>query len=141
MEAILWILFVLACILVSTVILLQEGKGGGLSEAFGGVGQQTFGVKAEGINKFTGWVSFAVVVLAVVITKMRTEDTVVQFAEPLPAQGALDGGAAAPGADGTLPEAGGGAPAAPAGQTPPAPAPSPAETPPTGEPAPTGGGK
>jgi preprotein translocase subunit SecG len=85
MEAILWILFVLACVLVSTVILLQEGKGGGLSEAFGGVGQQTFGVKAEGINKFTGWVSFIVVVLAVVITRVRTGDSVVQFAPNTPA--------------------------------------------------------
>jgi preprotein translocase subunit SecG len=85
MEAILWILFVLACVLVSTVILLQEGKGGGLSEAFGGVGQQTFGVKAEGINKFTGWVSFVVVVLAVVITRVRSDTSVVDFAPATPA--------------------------------------------------------
>ncbi len=81
-EPILWILFVLACVLVGVVILLQEGKGGGLSEAFGGVGQQTFGVKAEGINKFTGWVSLVVVVLAIVITKVRTGDTAVQLVDP-----------------------------------------------------------
>jgi len=73
-ESILWVLFVLACIVVSAVILLQEGKGGGLSEAFGGVGQQTFGVKAEGINKFTGWAALVVVVLAIAITKFRAGD-------------------------------------------------------------------
>jgi protein translocase SecG subunit len=56
-ESILWVLFVFACFVVSGVILLQEGKGGGLGEAFGGAGQQTFGVKAAGINKFTGWAS------------------------------------------------------------------------------------
>jgi preprotein translocase subunit SecG len=85
LEAILWILFILACVLVGVVILLQEGKGGGLSEAFGGVGQQTFGVKAEGINKFTGWVSAVVVVLAIVITKVRSDDTAVELSDPAPA--------------------------------------------------------
>ena len=115
MEAILWILFVLACVLVSTVILLQEGKGGGLSEAFGGVGQQTFGVKAEGINKFTGWVSFIVVVLAIVITRVRSAESVVPFVtSPAPAQQAPADAGAAP-ADS--------APAAPAGEQP-APAPA-----------------
>ena len=116
MEAILWILFVLACVLVSTVILLQEGKGGGLSEAFGGVGQQTFGVKAEGINKFTGWVSFIVIVLAIVITRVRSAESVVPFAPaaPPPGQQAPAEGGAAPAPA---------APAAPAGEQP-APAPS-----------------
>ncbi|MBM3985784.1 MAG: preprotein translocase subunit SecG [Planctomycetes bacterium] len=89
LEPILWILFILACVLVGVVILLQEGKGGGLSEAFGGVGQQTFGVKAEGINKFTGWVSLVVIVLAIVITRVRSGDSVVQFADPVPADSAL----------------------------------------------------
>jgi len=112
MEAILWVLFVLACVLVSIVILLQEGKGGGLSEAFGGVGQQTFGVKAEGINKFTGWVSFVVVVLAIVITRVRTEQSVVEFA-PSPTQEAP--GALEPGAPAEPAPAG----EAPAGETPP----------------------
>lgn len=83
-EAILWILFVVACIVVSAVILLQEGKGGGLSEAFGGAGQQTFGVKAEGINKFTGWAAFAVVILAIAITRARMSDSIVPFASAPP---------------------------------------------------------
>ncbi len=134
MEPILWILFVLACVLVSTVILLQEGKGGGLSEAFGGVGQQTFGVKAEGINKFTGWVSFIVIVLAIVITRVRSAESVVPFSSPAPEQQApAEGGASAPvdqGAGGAPPPA---APAAPAGEQP--------ATPPAGETPPAGGPK
>ncbi|MDZ4773481.1 MAG: preprotein translocase subunit SecG [Planctomycetota bacterium] len=52
----LYIVFVLAAIVLVVVILLQEGKGGGLTDALGTSGQQTFGVGASGINKFTGWV-------------------------------------------------------------------------------------
>lgn len=85
LESILWVLFVAACLLVSTIILLQEGKGGGLGEAFGGAGQQTFGVKAEGINKFTAWVSVAVIVIAIVITQIRGLQSGLTFSDPLPA--------------------------------------------------------
>ena len=105
MEAILWILFVLACVLVSTVILLQEGKGGGLSEAFGGAGQQTFGVKAEGINKFTGWAAAVVLILAIAITRVRMSDSIVPLsAAPPPASEPGVGAPAEPG----LPPAGDG---------------------------------
>lgn len=48
-----WILFFLSSLLLVIVVLLQESKGGGLAEAFGGVGAETFGVKSGGINKFT----------------------------------------------------------------------------------------
>ncbi len=48
-----WVLFFLSSVLLIVLILLQESKGGGLSEAFGGVGAETFGVKSGGINKFT----------------------------------------------------------------------------------------
>lgn len=48
-----WVLFFLSAILLTVVVLLQESKGGGLAEAFGGVGAETFGVKAGGINRFT----------------------------------------------------------------------------------------
>ena len=49
----LWILFLGSALLLSIVVLLQESKGGGLAEAFGGSGAETFGVKARGISKFT----------------------------------------------------------------------------------------
>ncbi len=48
-----WVLFFLSSILMTVVVLLQESKGGGLAEAFGGTGAETFGVKSGGINRFT----------------------------------------------------------------------------------------
>ena len=52
-KLLLWIAFFGSALLLSFVILLQEPKGGGLAEAFGGQGAQTFGVKSGGISKFT----------------------------------------------------------------------------------------
>jgi len=43
----------LLLLLLIVVVLIQEGKGGGFSDALGAAGQQTFGVKAAGIHKFT----------------------------------------------------------------------------------------
>ena len=48
-----WILFFFSAIFMTILILLQESKGGGLAEAFGGMGAETFGVKSGGINRFT----------------------------------------------------------------------------------------
>ena len=48
-----WVLFFLSAVLMTVVVLLQESKGGGLAEAFGGTGAETFGVKSGGINRFT----------------------------------------------------------------------------------------
>lgn len=48
-----WVLFFVSAVLMTTVVLLQESKGGGLAEAFGGTGAETFGVKSGGINRFT----------------------------------------------------------------------------------------
>jgi protein translocase SecG subunit len=48
-----WVVFFVSAVLLTVVILLQESKGGGLAEAFGGMGAETFGVKAGGINRFT----------------------------------------------------------------------------------------
>ena len=45
--------FFASALLLSIVVLLQEPKGGGLAEAFGGMGAETFGVKSGGINRFT----------------------------------------------------------------------------------------
>lgn len=52
-KLLLWLAFFLSAFFMTVVILLQEPKGGGLAEAFGGTGAQTFGVKTGGINKFT----------------------------------------------------------------------------------------
>jgi preprotein translocase subunit SecG len=53
----LYIVFVIAAIVLMVIILLQEGKGGGLSDALGTAGQQTFGVATKGIQRFTGIVA------------------------------------------------------------------------------------
>ena len=63
----LYILFVAAAIILTVVILLQEGKGGGLAEAFGGVGAETFGVKSGGINKVTMTLAAVFCISALVI--------------------------------------------------------------------------
>ena len=39
-KLILWVVMFLSAVLLSIVILLQEGKGGGLAEAFGGMGAE-----------------------------------------------------------------------------------------------------
>jgi preprotein translocase subunit SecG len=116
----LYILFVLAAIVLITVILLQEGKGGGFGEAFGGAGQQTFGVGASGINKFTAVTAgvFLGAALTIhVLNRIGSERSVVE-GSVLEAP-SVPGAGAAPAAD-----AGG----APAGATPPA-----GETPPAGD--------
>lgn len=74
-EILLWIIFVGSAILLSVVILLQEAKGGGLAEAFGGMGAQTFGVKASGINKFTAYVAVVFLLTAILISLIRKDDT------------------------------------------------------------------
>lgn len=63
----LYIVFVLAALVLVVVILLQEGKGGGFGDSLGVAGQQTFGVKAAGIQKFTATVAIVFLVSALMI--------------------------------------------------------------------------
>lgn len=53
MAILLYVLFFVSALLLIGVILVQEPKGGGLSEAFGGAGTETFGPRAGGINRLT----------------------------------------------------------------------------------------
>lgn len=110
LSALLYLVFVLAAILLVVIILIQEGKGGGLGDAFGGAGQQTFGVGAKGITKFTAAVAAVFLVTAVAIHLVNKEESssILDDADlQMPAEvntGALPGGAAgAP----TQPPAGG----------------------------------
>jgi preprotein translocase subunit SecG len=66
-----YILFVVSAIVLVIVVLLQEGKGGGLTDALGTGGQQTFGVGASGINKFTGYVGAVFLLSALFITVLN----------------------------------------------------------------------
>lgn len=89
----LYIVFVGAAIVLVVVILLQEGKGGGLGDALGVAGQQTFGVATKGIQRFTGIAAtiFLVSALAIhVLNRVSSGRTVV---DDLPS----DSGPAVPG--------------------------------------------
>jgi len=58
-------LFALTCVLLILVVLLQKGRGGGLSGAFGGVGgHSAFGAKTGDV--FT-WITVALTALFVLI--------------------------------------------------------------------------
>lgn len=54
-------LFILLCVLLCGVILMQEGKGGGLGASFGGdSGDSVFGTAtAEVLKKFTAYLAVA----------------------------------------------------------------------------------
>ena len=92
----LYILFIVSAIVLVVVILLQEGRGGGLTDALGTAGQQTFGVAASGIHKFTGGAAAVFVLSALmihVVNRKSAEGTVVpDFGTPVieapPAEGA-----------------------------------------------------
>jgi len=74
-STLLYILFVLSAIVLVVVILLQEGKGGGLTGALGTEGQQTFGVGTKGINQFTGWTCAIFLLCALGIHWVNRVDT------------------------------------------------------------------
>ena len=63
MSFLLYTLFFLSALLLSLVILVQEGQGGGLGGALGGAGAETFGVRAGGVNKVT-FILFGVFMLS-----------------------------------------------------------------------------
>ncbi len=89
----LYIVFVFSAIVLVVVILLQEGKGGGFGDALGVAGQQTFGVKASGIHKFTGTVAVIFFVCAVAITVLnRTQSERSSVSEPSLLDGAPESG-------------------------------------------------
>ncbi len=76
----LYIVFIVSAIVLTIVILLQEGKGGGLTDALGTAGQQTFGVAASGIHKFTGWTGAIFIVSALgihMLNRNSADDSVV----------------------------------------------------------------
>lgn len=92
MEFVLWLVFVLSAIVLIAVVLLQEPKGGGLAEAFGGMGAQTFGVKATGITKFTAYVAVVFMLSAILLTCVSQDDSVMSGTTAPPAETGLPTG-------------------------------------------------
>lgn len=64
-TTVLYVLFAIDAVLLITIVLLQEGKGGGLGAAFGGAGGELFGHGVGGINKATGILATLLFVIAV----------------------------------------------------------------------------
>jgi len=71
-KILLWVLFVAVSLLLIAIILMQEGKGGGLGRAFGGAGGDAFGHGAGGINQFTSWLAGIFMIAALVLAMMET---------------------------------------------------------------------
>ena len=67
MMMLLYVAFTLVSLILGGIILLQEGKGGGIGAAFGGVGGEAFGHGSGGINRFTTILAAIFIGLAVVI--------------------------------------------------------------------------
>jgi protein translocase SecG subunit len=146
-KGILMALFILSGLLLAIVVLLQEGKGGGIAGAFGGAAGETFGVKAGSVNRFTSVLAGVFILIAlthagisaatesVIAPAVTPEGPPAPAAEPVPA---MDGTPPAmdttppamtddkpPTPPGTPPAT----PPAPAPGAPPAPAPTPAPAP------------
>jgi preprotein translocase subunit SecG len=76
MFALLITLHVFACLVLITVILLQAGKGGGISETFGGSGglQQMLGTKASAfLTKATAACAVLFLATSMTLALMSTE--------------------------------------------------------------------
>jgi preprotein translocase subunit SecG len=100
----LYILFVFAAIVLIVVILLQEGKGGGFGQALGEHGQQTFGVGASGINRFTAWTAVVFLGSALtihVLTRQQSSLTLIDQTGPSVIEGLDTGAGAQPSVPGT----------------------------------------
>ncbi len=61
------VIILVLCVLLSIVILVQNPKGGGLTQSLGGVSSQVFGAKNSAglIEKITWYLAIAIVVLSI----------------------------------------------------------------------------
>ena len=72
-KGVIMFLFVLVALVLIAIVLLQEGKGGGLAGAFGGAGAETFGVQSGGVNKFTAYIAVAFMLLAITYATIKPD--------------------------------------------------------------------
>jgi preprotein translocase subunit SecG len=134
-------LFIVTAVLLTIVVLLQEGKGGGIAGAFGGAGGETFGVKAGSVSRFTSYLGFVFLGLALLHAGLESKSIApsdVNARTQTP--GAVNEAGQEPGKTPPGPEApkdtNGGTPPAPPEPAPAPPAPAPAPPEPAPAPAP-----
>jgi protein translocase SecG subunit len=60
MDIVISILFIVICVLLVLVVLLQKGRGGGLGAALGGAGSVAFGTK---VGDFMTWVTIVLIAM------------------------------------------------------------------------------
>ena len=99
-KIILWLAFFGSAFLLTVVVLLQESKGGGLAEAFGGTGGETFGVRAGGVNRFTFIIAAVFILSAVFIHPVTRWSRDLAGAKSLPDNEQQQPGPGAPGGPG-----------------------------------------
>jgi preprotein translocase subunit SecG len=87
LKVLLVTVFVVVALLMTFVILIQEGKGGGIAGAFGGAAAESFGVKAGSVNRFTAWLATLFIGVAVIygaVSAMQSEPLLGREPAPRP---------------------------------------------------------
>ncbi len=98
------VLFVLSCITLILVVLIQKGRGGGLSAAFGGGAGGLMGSKT---GDFLTWVTIvlvAIFLLLAIVTARFYRPSVTEFDQPGAADANAPAATAPAGQDAALPD-------------------------------------
>jgi len=76
LMTLLWIVFVADALLLVLIVLLQSGRGGGLSGMLGGgaAAESALGPKS-GLSQITGWMAGIFFLLAIVIGRLNREES------------------------------------------------------------------
>ena len=100
-ATLLWTVFIVDSVLLVLIILLQSGRGGGLSGMLGGGGMAGSAIGPKtGLPKITSWMAAVFFIAAVLIGLVTHESASLDVKSPSGGKGSKKGGAEAPGAPG-----------------------------------------